>query len=233
MSNTTKQQPPQSPQAGAGRTTLLGLLLIGVLLLALVILLSLRQTLMVAATPTPTTAPDVFGITPIEPAIVLADFTMPASTGQDLSLSDLNGEYSLLFFGFSHCPDFCPTTLAEFTQIKEALGGDADRMQFVFVSVDGERDTPEVLAEYLSRFDPAFIGLQGDDATLAEIDGDYGLSYQLRIDEADEDGNYAVDHTTFSYLIDPQGRLRALIAYNAERDDIVAHIQSVMAADAA
>jgi protein SCO1/2 len=229
MSNTTTK----SPQAGGGRTALLGLLLIGVLLLALVILLSLRQTLLATPTVTPSAAPAVTGVTPVEPPIALTDFTLPASTGEDVSLSDLSGDYALVFFGYTHCPDFCPTTLAEFAEIKQDLGEDAERVQFVFVSVDGERDTPDVLANYVTRFDPAFVGLQGDDETLAQIGGDYGLSYELHNDEADESGNYAVDHTTFSYLVDPQGRLRALISYNAEQTDIVAYIQSLMEADAA
>ena len=229
MSNTTNR--PSQP--GGGRTALLGLLLIGILLLAIAILLSLRQTLLASPTPTPTAEPAAMGITPVDPPIVLADFTLPASTGEDMSLSDLHGSYTMLFFGYTHCPDFCPNTLAEYAQIKEGLGDDAERVQFVFVSVAGERDTPDVLADYVSRFDPAFVGLQGDAATLEEIGGDYGLSYQLHAGEADESGNYAVDHTTFSYLIDPQGRLRALISYNAERADIVTYIQSLMQTDAA
>lgn len=218
---------------GGGRTALLGLVLIGVLLLAIVILLNLRQTVLNAPQPTATFAPDTADITPIEPGMALQDFTLPGSTGEDISLSDWRGDYALMFFGYSHCPDFCPTTLAEFTQIAEGLGEDAGRVTFVFVSVDGERDTPDVLDEYVSRFDPAFIGLQGDDATLAQIAGEYGLQYQLHTDEADQDGNYAVDHSTSSYLIDPEGRLRAIISYNADKDDVLAYIQSVMAADGA
>lgn len=229
MGNTTKRP----SQAGGGRTTLLGLLLIGVLLLALVILLRLRQTLLATPTVTPSAAPAVTGITPVEPPMTLTDFTLPASTGEDVSLSDLNGDYALMFFGYTHCPDFCPTTLAEFAQIKEDLGEDADRVYFVFVSVDGARDTPDVLDEYVSRFDPAFIGLQGDEETLAQIGDDYGLSYELHTDEADESENYTVDHTTYSYLVDPQGRLRALISYNAEQADIAAYIRSLMETDAA
>jgi protein SCO1/2 len=226
MTETTTGTPP-----GGGRTALLGLLLIGILLLAIVILLSLRQS--VLATATPTLVPDVAGITPIEPGMDVQDFTLPGSTGENLCLSDLRGDYVLMFFGYSHCPDFCPTTLAEFTQIRDGLGEASERVKFVFVSVDGERDTPEVLEEYISRFGPAFIGLQGDDETLAQIAGDYGLTYELHTDDADEDGNYAVDHTTFTYLLDPQGRLRAIISYNADRDDVVAYIESLMEVDGA
>ena len=161
----------------------------------------------------------------------LQDFTLHGNTGDDVSLSDWRGDYALMFFGYSHCPDFCPNTLAKFTQIEEGLDEDAGRVKFVFVSVDGERDTPEVLDEYVTRFDPAFIGLQGNDATLGEIAGDYGLQYELHTDEADEDGNYAVDHTTSSYLIDPEGRLRAIISYSADDEDVLAYIQSLMQAD--
>lgn len=216
-----------------GRTPLIGLALIGVLLLAIVILLNLRQTVLATTTPTPTFVPDTAGITPLEPGVELADFTLPASTGADMSLSDLRGSYVLMFFGYTHCPDFCPTTMANYKLIQQDLGDDAGRLKFVFTSVDGERDTPEVLAEYVSRFDPAFIGLQGNDETLEQIAGDYGLDYALHTDEADADGSYAVDHTTYSYLIDPEGRLRALVSYSADEDDVVAYIQSVMARDGA
>jgi protein SCO1/2 len=226
MSETTNKA-----RQGGGRTPLLGLALISVLLLAIVILLNLRQT--VLATPTPTFTPDTAGITPLEPGVTLEDFTLPASSGSDMSLSDLRGSYVLMFFGYTHCPDFCPTTMANYKLIGQDLGENAGRVKFVFTSVDGERDTPDVLAEYVARFDPAFIGLQGNDETLGQIAGDYGLDYVLHTDEADEDGSYAVDHTTFSYLIDPEGRLRALVSYSADEDDVVAYILALMARDGA
>jgi protein SCO1/2 len=212
---------------------LLGMVLIGVLLLAIAILLNLRQAMQNTPQPTASFAPDTAGITPVEPGMELQDFTLPGSTGEEVSLSDWRGDYALLFFGYSHCPDFCPNTLAEFIQIKQGLGDDAEQVTFVFVSVDGERDTPEVLDEYVSRFDPAFIGLQGNDTTLEQIAGDYGLDYELHTAEADADGNYTVDHTTSSYLIDPEGRLRAIIAYSADDEEVTAYIQSVIQADEA
>lgn len=226
--STSKSQRPNN----SGRTTLIGLLLIGVLLLAIVILLNLRQSMLAPApTPTATFAPDIAGITMVEPPFEVQDFTLPASTGEDMSLSSLRGQYVLIFFGYSHCPDVCPTTLTDFRLIKEALGADARRVAFVFTSVDGQRDTPEALNAYVSRFDPTFIGLQGNDATLEQIAPDYGLSYVLHTDEADADGNYVVDHTTYRYLIDPQGRLRALISTGATDDDIVSVIESMIATE--
>ena len=145
----------------------------------------------------------------------LTNFTLPSTTGSDLRLSDLQGQYAVLFFGYTHCPDFCPTTLGEYKQVKQQLDDAVDDVQFIFISVDGERDTPEVLAKYVSIFDPAFVGLSGTDATLQPIAKEYGLYYKLRKDEA-VDGNYFVDHTTLSYLVDRQGRLVAMYPYGLE-----------------
>ena len=169
----------------------------------------------------------------IIPPLALQPFTLPASTGETVSLNDLTatGRWTMLFFGYTHCPDFCPTTLAEFTQVKRLLGGGADQTQFVFVSVDGERDTPNVLATYLANFDPAFLGLQGDDATLAEIGPDFGLVYQRQTDTGSA-ASYLVDHTTRSYLIDPQGRLRRSFSYSTQPDAIAQAITALQAAGA-
>ena len=217
--------------AGSGRTLLIGVLLCGVLLLGIVALLMLRPQLMAAtATPTPTFAPDIPGVTPIEPGSDVADFTMISSTGEPFDLSSLRGEYALLFFGYTHCPDFCPLTLSEFKQVKSMLGEDAERVNFIFITGDGERDTPEVLDRYGRRFDPEFIGLTPDEPTLEQIAPDYGLYYDRRTDEG-SDGNYPVDHSTVSYLIDAQGKLRAIYSYDAEPEVIAEHVQGVMAGE--
>ncbi|MCA9896515.1 MAG: SCO family protein, partial [Anaerolineae bacterium] len=130
---------------------------------------------------------------------LLSDFTLTDNENQPLSLSDLEGRYTLLFFGYLHCPDFCPTTLANMRQVYTALGEDADRLNILFISVDGERDTPEALDAYLSRFDPAFIGMQGQRTVLAQITPDYALSYSLGV--PDENGDYLVSHSVQVYLI--------------------------------
>ncbi|MCG8350106.1 MAG: SCO family protein, partial [Chloroflexales bacterium] len=100
--------------------------------------------------------------TPIEPPRQLTDFSLPGSTGETLSLSDLRGKMVLVYFGYTFCPDFCPMTLADFARIKQELGAQADQVVFMMISVDAERDTPEVLARYMSAFDEDFIGLTGD-----------------------------------------------------------------------
>jgi protein SCO1/2 len=166
--------------------------------------------------------------TVIDPPRDLADFTMPASTGADMSLSDLNGKWTLLFFGYANCPDFCPLTLGEFNRVDSLLGDDSAEVQYLFISVDGERDSPEALARYLERFNPKFLGFSGDEDTLARIQPDYGLYYQLRTDTGSA-ASYLVDHSTRSYLIDPQGRLRMTFAYGTEPDIIADAIREQMA----
>lgn len=142
-----------------------------------------------------------------DPPLELDDFTLPASTGQDLSLSDLRGKWVLLFFGFAHCPDICPTTLVEHAQALQLLGDDAAQVQVVFVSVDGERDTPPLLATYMARFNPTFIGLQGNPETLARIQPQFGLWYEIAPHDTTAE-SYNVDHSARTYLINPDGRLQ-------------------------
>ncbi|MCC6613923.1 MAG: SCO family protein [Anaerolineae bacterium] len=150
---------------------------------------------------------------------LLSDFTLVDNEDKPLSLSDLQGRYTLLFFGYLHCPDFCPTTLAHLKQVHMLLGDDADRVNVLFISVDGDRDTPEALDDYLSRFEPSFIGMRGERTVLAQITPDYGLSYTLEAPDAE--GNYAVSHSVQIYLIDPERQLHAIIDYGTPAEEIV------------
>lgn len=145
----------------------------------------------------------------------LTDFTLTDQRGTPLALHDLRGRPILLFFGFTQCPDFCPTTLAEFKGTKQALGADADKLQVVFISVDPERDTTEVIGRYLTAFDPTFIGLRGETATLAQIAPDYDLTYRK---QPLPNGDYTVDHTATAFLIDAQGQLRVVYPYGTSAD---------------
>lgn len=157
--------------------------------------------------------PDVYLGDVIDPPIVVQDFALPASTGATLRLSDFDGQWRLLFFGYLHCPDFCPLTLAEYRQVKNLLGTAAAQVEFLYVSMDGVRDTPDALRLYLDNFDPEFIGFSGDDATLARIQPDYGFYYQRRLND-DAQAIYTIDHSTRSYLIDPAGQLRTTFTYD-------------------
>ena len=160
-----------------------------------------------------------------------------------MRLSDLRGHAVLMFFGYTHCPDVCPTTLADYRLVKEALGVEADGVRFVFVSVDSARDTPAVLADYLGQFDPDFIGLTGDEATLRQMGAEYGLLFQrdtitVGHDHADGDDhehaeeldsdNYFVEHTSPSFLIDSEGYLRRVYFYGTDSERIVQGIRELL-----
>lgn len=160
--------------------------------------------------PEPTAAPDAGTI--IEPPVALSAFTLPSSRdGAPLGLADLAGGPTLLFFGYTFCPDVCPTTLSDMKRTRELLGADGAGLNVVFISVDPERDTPEVLARYMGAFDPSFIGLQGDEATLRRIGKEYGLYYQRR--QVEGSATYLMDHSAAIYLIDGAGRLRTIYSY--------------------
>jgi protein SCO1/2 len=117
----------------------------------------------------------------------------------------------LLFFGYTQCPDVCPTTMAEMKGVVDQLGEDGRRVQVLFVTVDPERDTEQLLAAYVPAFDPAFIGLRGDAAATAKVAKDFKVFYQKVPGKAP--GRYTVDHTSASYVYDPEGRLRLLVRH--------------------
>lgn len=201
----------------------------GVLLLLLMaVLLALRQhTITSENTALPDATP--YQGTEIDPPLLLNDFAMPASTGQTLHLSDFRGKWVMLFFGFTHCPDICPVTLTDYVRVIEQLGADADALQVLFISVDGARDTPAVLANYVTRFNPSFVGLQGTTETLSTIQGQFGLQYEY-IPLNDGTSNYTVDHSARTYLIDPQGQLRITFSFGTETDVLLNRIRQAVQA---
>jgi protein SCO1/2 len=154
-------------------------------------------------------APHEFGGAALEPPLHVPDFTLDAAGDQSVSLSDFRGQYVYLYFGYTFCPDACPTTLSKLAKLRDELGEDGDTMQVIMVTVDPERDTPEALADYVTRFDPSFIGLAGDKLDIDAIGQPFGLYYQRH--EGTTSGGYLVDHTTRTYLINPEGN--ALVAY--------------------
>ncbi len=151
----------------------------------------------------------------VNPPIQVQDFQVPSSDSNITRLSDTNGKWRMIFFGYMHCPDFCPLTLVDYRRVKSLLGDAADDVLFIFISVDAVRDTPEAIHDYLANFDPTFIGFSADDATLSRIQPDYGFYYSRRM-AADSLAVYTVDHSTRSYLLDPDGVLRASFAYATE-----------------
>lgn len=138
-------------------------------------------------------------------------FQLTDHTGQQRTLADYRGKVVLVFFGFTHCPDVCPTTLVEMAELRNQLGDDADKLQVLFVTVDPERDTQELLASYVPAFDSSFVGLRGDSAQTAQIARDFKVFVQKV--PTGKDGAYSIDHTAGSYLFDPSGQLRLFVRH--------------------
>jgi hypothetical protein len=150
------------------------------------------------------------------------------ATGKPVSLDTFKGKVVLLFFGFTQCPDICPTTLLKAKEIKEALGKDGDKLDVVFVTLDPERDTAEVMQAYVPSFDPSFIGLRGDPAATKKAAREFRVFYQK---VPNQDGSsYTLDHTAASYVIDKDGKLRLLVRYTDAVPDIVSDLKQLIAA---
>ncbi|GAB4326865.1 MAG: hypothetical protein Kow00117_14030 [Phototrophicales bacterium] len=165
--------------------------------------------------------------TVIDPPRELQDFTLINHHGEPLSLSDLQGKYVLLTFGYTRCPDVCPANLLEFRRIKRELGEAANNVAFLFISVDGERDTPELLNQYLTRYDSDFIGMTGTEDVLNRIASDYGLEYSY-IQTENSRLDYTVVHTASRFLIDPQRRLVRLYSFTTDAAIIIEDLMTLL-----
>lgn len=146
------------------------------------------------------------------------DFSIKDHNGQPRKLEDFRGKAVVVFFGYTHCPDVCPTTMSEMASVMHQLGPLADRVQVLFVTVDPERDTPELLSKYVPAFDPRFLGLVGDKAETEKIAKDFRVFYQKV--PGKEPGSYTMDHTAGSYVFDPQGRIRLFVRHGQGAEPI-------------
>jgi len=162
----------------------------------------------------------------IDPPVQASDFMLRDQHGEYFRLSDQKGKVVLIFFGYTHCPDVCPVTLSEFKQIKGKLGEGADEVVFVFVTVDPERDTPQVLGSYLVNFDPEIIGLSGDPSELQQVFADYGV-YAAK-QETGSAAGYLVDHTARVYAIDTQGNWRLTYPFGMEVEKIFQDVRHLL-----
>jgi protein SCO1/2 len=146
--------------------------------------------------------------------------------GKPRRLEDWRGKAVVVFFGFTHCPDVCPTTLADMAQVMRQLGPLAGRVQVLFVTVDPERDTQAALAKYVPAFDPRFLGLRGDlDATRAAAK-EFKVYFEKRPGKTP--GEYSVDHSAQSYVIDPQGRLRLFVRHERIAEDLAPDLRTLL-----
>jgi protein SCO1/2 len=153
-------------------------------------------------------------------------FTLVDDTGVQVSEADLKGKSTVMYFGYTFCPEVCPTTLTDLVQWMQMIGRDADRLNYVFVTVDPERDTPKVMHDYVSAFDPRIRGLTGTSEQIARVTKEYGVYYK-RIPTSD--GGYVMDHSTVLYMMDPNVRFVGVIPYQEDTAKAVAKLKKLAA----
>ena len=154
-------------------------------------------------------------------------FALTDQNGQRRTLEEFRGKLVFVFFGFTHCPDVCPTTLAEMAGIMKALGPESERLQVVFITLDPERDTPELLASFVPAFHPSFLGLTGDQATIDKVAKDFKVFAQK---VPGKDGkSYTIDHTAGSYVFDAQGRIRLFVRHGQPDDALLKDLRQLLA----
>ncbi|UXH77669.1 SCO family protein [Roseateles amylovorans] len=154
-------------------------------------------------------------------------FNLPDQDGKIRTLEDFKGKVVVVFFGFTQCPDVCPTTLQELAEVKRALGADGDRLQAVFISVDPERDKPEMLKAYMANFDPGFVALRGSPEQVKDVAKEFKV-YYAKVPGKTPD-SYTMDHTAASFLFDPQGRVRVFSRYGAGTQALMSDIKTLLA----
>lgn len=147
-------------------------------------------------------------------ASIPGEFQLVDQTGKTVTKADYQGKWLLIFFGYTHCPDVCPTTLNTVAEVLEKLGDRAGQVQPLFITVDPERDTPEQLADYVGAFDPRIAGLGGTPAQIKKAAQSFKV-YYARVDQ--EGGDYSMDHTAYLYVMDPEGRLESVYSF---QDDV-------------
>jgi protein SCO1/2 len=164
----------------------------------------------------------------IDPPIAASNFTLKDQNGQTFQLSDQRSKIVLMFFGYTNCPDICPTTLLQFKQARAQLGNQADRVRFVFVTVDPERDTAEKMKTYLGAIDPAIIGLVGSQAELEQVWKAYGVYRQKLPGQSPNDYADLIEHSGRVYLIDTQGNLRLTYPFGLTPDDVAQDVRYLL-----
>ncbi|MBB6560115.1 protein SCO1/2 [Acidovorax soli] len=154
------------------------------------------------------------------------DLPLTDHNGQARSIKDFAGKVVVVFFGFTQCPDVCPTAMAELAEVKKALGQDGDKLQGLFVTVDPERDTPEVLKAYMANFDPSFLALRGTPEQLAAVAKDFKIYYKKV--EGKTPTSYSMDHSAGSYVYDTAGRLRIYNRYGSGAQALTEDVRALL-----
>ena len=156
------------------------------------------------------------------------DFALESTKGGSFTQASLAGTPSLIFFGYTFCPDVCPTTLAETTAWREALGLTPEQLRIIFVTVDPQRDTLDVVKGYVEGFDPSIIGLVGDEAQTDAVKASFGVVGEKADGFAADDPYYLVDHTALTFLIDAQGNFDGTVAYGESQETAVAKVKRLV-----
>jgi protein SCO1/2 len=159
------------------------------------------------------------------------ELSLSDANGKARTLADFKGKVTLVFFGFTQCPDVCPTTLAELAAVKRELGKDGERVQGVFVSVDPQRDTPEILKAYVASFDPSFVALRGTPEQTKTVARNFKVFY-AQVPGRTE-GSYTVDHTAGTFVFDAQGRVRLFVRYGSGAEALRHDLKLLLAEDPA
>lgn len=154
------------------------------------------------------------------------DFRLTDHNGKERSLADFKGKAVAMFFGYTHCPDVCPTTLSDMANALKALGPDGQRVQVLFVTVDPKRDTPELLKGYVPAFNPTFLGLYGDAAATAKVTKDFKIYAAERPGKTPE--SYTVDHSAQTLVFDAKGKLRLMLAWGTPGDKIASDLRILL-----
>ena len=152
--------------------------------------------------------------------------SLPDQNGQPRTLADFKGQVIVVFFGYTQCPDVCPTTMVELAQVKKVLGKDGERVQGLFVSIDPERDTPEILKAYMASFDPSFVALRGSVEQAQAAAKEFKVFF-AKVPGKTE-GSYTMDHTAGSYVFDPTGKVRLFVRYGAGADALTTDIKALL-----
>lgn len=163
----------------------------------------------------------------LEPAYPAPDLALSDTQGRPFKMSEQKGKVVLLYFGFASCPDLCPTTLAQLSQVKRELGREGERVQVALITVDPERDTPAILEQYVRIFDPSFVGLTGPRPAIEQAMRDYGVT-AVRREMPGSALGYTIDHSTFIYVIDRAGRWRQLFSYGSAPEDIAKDVRALV-----
>ncbi|QNK69531.1 SCO family protein [Variovorax sp. PAMC26660] len=152
------------------------------------------------------------------------DFRLTDPDGHERTLADYKGKAVMMFFGFTQCPDVCPTALVRAAEIRRLLGADGERLQVIFVTVDPERDSPVVLKAYTQAFDPSFIGLYGDMQRTSETAKDFKVFYK----KVPTGSSYTMDHSAFSYVFDPKGKIRLVLRHEQSAEECAQDLRQIL-----